>query len=108
MPYFSKTMRQPHDNVSPEMVVVKHPLVPESQKPEACRRLGCALELFCEGVMKDEHGEITFDLRRQSTVAWGHTLDGRTETYLIPMARLEDASDDIWPDVKSWMESLHT
>jgi hypothetical protein len=97
MPYMSSGQATP----------ATHPLMPEDQKPEACRRLGCTMEIFREGVMKDERGEITFDLLKQDTVAWAHTLDGRTNTYLIPMAWLDDVDKDIWGEIRSWMESLH-
>ena len=84
-----------------------HPLIPEDAKPEACRRLRCTVGIFCEGVMQDANGEVTFSLIDQDKVAFGHTSGGRTDTYLIPMAWLDDIDKDLWAEIKPWMAGLH-
>lgn len=100
MPYSSKMV----EATRPKM---PRPLIPEDAKPEACRRLRCTMEIFREGVMRDENGEVTFSLIDLDKVAFGHTSGGRTDTFLIPLAWFDDVDKDIWAELRPWMAGLH-
>ncbi len=103
MPYSSKIAEATEPSTP-----FPHPLIPEAAKPEACRRLRCTMSMLREGVSLDANGEVVFDIRRQDLVAFGHTRDGRTDTYSIPLADLDDHTIDIWGTrIKPWMTSLH-
>lgn len=86
---------------------VKYPLVPEAEKPEACRRLGCRFTLYRDGVLVEANGEIVFNLAQQDLVAFAHHDGDRLDAYPIPIAWLDDVDRDIWGEIKPWLESLH-
>lgn len=82
-------------------------LVPEDVKPEACRRLGCKMTLFREGVVCDEDGEIAFSPLHEDSVAFVHIHAGHMDTLRISMAWLMDVDKDLWAEIVPWLESLH-